>query len=158
MHWRILVLSLGLVACSSREPDHPAPPTPVRVSLAEFQQLHWIVGTWQGSGVDYPAFFEAYRVLDDSTIQMRSFADSTLGVTSDSSWIEWRNGSIRSRGDERVYVAVEFTATSVRFARPGIALGGHTFAHRSTDEWTATLHPSRPGGQATVYTMRRLPR
>lgn len=158
MHSTVVVLSIALVACSSRERGQQAEPTPATASLAEFQQLHWIVGTWRGSGGDYPAFFEEYRVLEDSTIQMRTFSDSTLSVTSDSSWIEWRNGTIRSRGAERAYVAVDFSATSIRFARPGVPLGGHTFDHKSADEWTATLHPSRPGDQATVYTMRRLPR
>ena len=158
MHYRILLLSITLVACSPRERSEQAELTPVTVSLPEFQQLDWIAGTWRGSGGEYPAFFEEYRVLDDSTIQMRSFSDSTLNVMSDSSWIQWRNGTIRSQGGEPAYVAVDFTPTSIRFARPGVALGGHTFASKSADEWTATLHPSRPDGQATVYTMRRLPR
>ena len=158
MHFRFAALSIALLTCSSRERGQQAEPAPVTVSLAESQQLHWIAGTWRGSGGAYPSFFEEYRVLEDSTIQMRSFSDSTLSVTSDSSRIEWRNGTIRSRGGERAYAAVDFTATSIRFARPGVALGGYTFTHKSTDEWIATLHPSRPGGQATVYTMRRLPR
>lgn len=158
MHFRFVVLSIALLACSSREPGQQAAPAPVTVSLAEFQQLHWIAGTWRGSGGAYAAFFEEYRVLDDSTIQMRGFSDSTLSVTNDSSRIEWRNGTIRSGGGERGYVAVEFTATTIRFARPGVPLGGHTFAHKSADEWTATLHPSRPDGTTTVYTMRRLTR
>lgn len=158
MNYRVLVLSIALVACSSREPGQQPEPMPVTVSLAEFQQLHWIGGTWRGSGGDYAAFFEEYRVLDDSTIQMRALSDSTLSVAKDSSWIELRNGAIRSRGGDRAYVAVEFSPTSVRFAQPGVPLGGHTFAQKSADEWTATLHPSRSDGQATVYTMRRLPR
>ena len=158
MHMRFVVLAIALVTCSPRERDPQAEPAPVAVSLAEFRQLHWIDGTWRGSGGAYPAFFEEYRVLDDSTIQMRGFTDSTLSVTNDSSRIEWRNGTIRSGGSERSYVAVEFTATTIRFARPGVPLGGHTFANKSPDEWTATLHPSRPDGQPTVYTMRRLSR
>jgi hypothetical protein len=158
MHVRMCVLSIALAACSSGERAQQAEPAPVAVSLAEFQQLHWIAGTWQGSGGNYPAFFEEYQVVDDSTIQMRALTDSTLSVTSDSSWIELRDGTVRSRGGERVSVAVEFTATSIRFAQPGVPLGGHTFTRNSADEWTATLHPARAGGQATVYVMRRLAR
>jgi hypothetical protein len=128
------------------------------VTLEAFRQLQWIAGTWRGSGGAYPAFFEEYRIVDDSTIQMRAFSDSTLQVTTDSSWIELRNGIVRKRGADRSYVAVALAADSVRFAQPGAPLGGHTFTRTSSDEWIATLHPSQPGGQATVYIMRRLQR
>ena len=50
----------------------------------------------------------------------------------------------------------EFTPTSVRFNQPGAAGGGYAFTRGSADEWTATLHPAKAGGQATVYVMRRI--
>jgi hypothetical protein len=87
---------------------------------------------------------------------MRSFPDSTFGVATDSSWIELRNGEIHSRGTDASSLAVEFTGTSIRFARPGQPSGGYTFSRVSADEWTATLHPRSEGGTATVYTMRRI--
>jgi hypothetical protein len=133
-------------------------PGPANVSRQQFRELRWIAGTWRGSGGAYPAFFEEYKVLDDSTIKMRSFSDSTLRVPTDSSMIEWRNGSVQSRSASRTYVVVTFTPSSVRFARPGAAAGGHTFTRVSADEWTATLHPAAAGGQPTVYTMRRIKR
>jgi hypothetical protein len=127
------------------------------VTPGQFQQLQWIVGTWRGSGGNYASFFEEYRIIDDSTIGMRSFSDSTLAVVSDSSTIELRGGVIRSRSaDGSYYDASEFTPTSIRFIRPGARSGGHTFFLVSDGEWTATLHPSEPQGQATVYTMRRI--
>lgn len=158
MHLRVLILTVTTVACSSGERGQEAESAAVTVSPEEFRQLQWIAGTWRGSGGAYPAFYEEYRILDDSTIQMRAFSDSTLSAATDSSWIELRNGTVRSRGGERAYVAVALTPGSVRFAQPGVALGGHTFALTSADEWTATLHPSRPDGEPTVYTMRRLQR
>jgi len=155
-----MALAIALLACSPREPEPAAPPTlaPATVTLAEFQALNWIVGTWRGSGGAYAAFFEEYQMLEDSTMLMRSFADSTLSVVTDSSRIAWRNGTIQSGEGAGASVAVEVTPTSIRFGRPGTAMGGHTFTRSSADEWTATLHPASPGGQATVYTMRRLPR
>ena len=155
MNVRVLLLIAIAVACSSREPEQqteqPAP-APVTVSLDEFRQLQWIAGAWRGSGGAYAAFYEEYRLVDDSTIQMRAFADSTFGAANDSSRIELRNGTVRS-GD---YVVVALTPDSIRFAQTG--RGGHTFTRTSADEWTATLHPSTTGGQATVYIMRRLQR
>jgi hypothetical protein len=131
---------------------------PVQVTGRQFQQLQWIVGTWRGSGGSYPSFFEEYRSLNDSTIRVRAFKDSTLRVVTDSSTIEWRAGTVRSRGASSYYDVVEFTVNSIRFIRPGNTRGGHTFTRVSADQWTATLHPAAPQGQPTVYTMRRIQR
>ena len=129
----------------------------IDVTGEQFQQLQWIVGSWRGSGGNYASFFEEYRIIDDSTFGMRSFSDSTMTVASDSSTIELRGGVIRSRNaDGSYYNATEVTPTNIRFIRPGATTGGHTFFLVSDGEWTATLHPSDPQGQATVYTMRRI--
>ena len=156
MHTRLLVTSiLGLLlAPATQEPQ----PSAASVTRQQFRQFQWIVGSWRGSGGAYPSFFEEYRALNDSTIGMRSFSDSTFRVATDSSVIEWRNGRVQSRSARSTYVAVTFTPSTVRFARPGSTGGGHTFARVSADEWTATLHPASSSGRATVYTMRRIRR
>ena len=162
MHPRIVLLAVLTLGCSSgdrgQEAEADSGPVPVAVTLDEFRQLQWLAGTWLGSGGAYPAFYEEYRVVDDSTIQMRAFADSTLTTTTDSAWIELRSGTLGKRGSGRSYVVVAVSPDSIRFAPPGDSMGGHSFTRRSADEWTATLHPSSPGGQATIYTMRRLQR
>jgi hypothetical protein len=156
MHVRLWVASIFALLAA---PYIQAPsPSPASVTKQRFRQLQWIAGQWRGSGGSYAAFFEEYRVLDDSTVGMRSFSDSTLRTATDSSVIEWRNGRVQSRSARSTYVAVEFTSTTVRFARPGAAGGGHTFSRVSANEWKATLHPASTGGQATVYTMRRIRR
>jgi hypothetical protein len=160
-----VMLVAGAIACSSSdgEPEDPATTpqsagAPAAVSLDAYQQVQWIAGRWLGSGGAYPAFYEEYRIVDDSTIQMRAFPDSTFTAATDSSWMELRNGEVRKRGNNRAYVVIAISADSIRFAVPGMKQGGHTFTHTSADEWTATLHPSGSGGRATVYTMRRLQR
>ena len=160
MHIRKLTLTLIVLSCSSGEQqqEQQQGAQATAVTLEEFRQLQWIAGTWRGSGGAYPAFFEEYRIVDDSTIQMRAFSDSTLSVTTDSSWIEFRNGAVNSRGGGRTNIVVALAADSVRFAQPGATQGGHTFTRTSPDEWIATLHPSQAGGQATVYIMRRIQR
>lgn len=143
-------LLLGSIAISCT-PKQAQPPT---VSVADFQQLRWLEGTWRGSGPGYPAFFEAYRVLDDSTMLMKSFTDSTLSVVNDSSVIALRGGTVSSRSARSRYVVTELSAHRVRFVREGSTLG-HTFERVSDDQWTATLHAADAGGRATVYQMRR---
>lgn len=148
--WSIAFAALAGLAC----PGGGAGQAP-RVTLEQFKQLRWLSGSWRGSGGAYPSFFEEYGVIDDSTIQMRALADSTFRVATDSSRIEWRNGVVSKRGGSS-YVAVELTASSVRFAREGASGGGFTWTSNSADQWTATLHPSTPQGSETVYVMRRV--
>lgn len=161
MQLRFALLVVTAAACSPAEDERQADTgasvsAPVTASLDEFRQLQWIAGRWLGSGGAYPAFYEEYRVVDDSTIQMRAFSDSTFTAATDSSWIELRNGGMRSRSENRESVVVALSPDSVRFARPGSTAGGHTFTRVSADEWRATLHPQSAGGQPTVYIMRRL--
>lgn len=127
-----------------------------RTTLAEFRTLSWLTGAWRGSGGSYAAFYEEYRAIDDSTIAMRSFTDSTFRVVSDSSTIAWRNGIVVKRGSGTPAVAIELSGRHVRFRRPGALRGGFTFTRDSADQWTATLHPASPDGRETVYVMRRL--
>lgn len=127
-----------------------------RTTLAEFRQLTWLVGSWRGSGGNYPAFFEEYRVIDDSTIAMRSFSDSTFRTATDSSTIAWRNGIVLKRGSGQPSVAIAVSANHVQFRRPGATGGGFTFTRDSAERWTATLHPATADGRETVYVMRRV--
>jgi hypothetical protein len=150
----VAVLLFGLVGVAL--PLAAQQQTAPRVTLAQFQELRWLAGAWRGSGGAYPAFFEEYRVLNDSTIVMRSFPDSTFTRASDSSSIVWRNGIVFNRSARSTSVAIELSGTSVHFVREGATRGGFTFSRQSADQWTATLHASTPGGSETVYVMRRM--
>jgi hypothetical protein len=162
MRAAVVMLAASMVACGSPDSKDESMMTdsvsPATVSLEQFRQLYWIVGSWRGSGGDYPSFFEEYRIVDDSTIQMRALSDSTLTAATDSAMIELRNGTIRKRGTDREYIVIGASAVSIRFARPGETTGGHTFTRATENEWMATLHPSSAGGRSTVYIMRRLNR
>jgi hypothetical protein len=147
-------------ACAGEKTDGappaaaPASPPPQLVSLAQFRELGWLHGTWRGSGGNYPSFFEQYEPLNDSTIQMRAFKDSTLRVVTDSSTIALRGNLVHSRGANSAYEAT-VSATSIRFVKAGTNRG-HTFTRISNDEWTATLDPATADGKPTVYVMKRI--
>ncbi|HKS07694.1 MAG TPA: hypothetical protein VJR92_15435 [Gemmatimonadaceae bacterium] len=127
------------------------------ITIAQFKKLTWFVGSWRGSGGNYPSFFEEYRLVNDSTVAMRSLSDSTFRTPTDSSFIELRNGRITSRGGGGVFSdAVAVTDTSVRFMRRGATTGGWTFTRVNADQWVATIHAANPGGRETVYVMRRV--
>jgi hypothetical protein len=151
---RYILLALGAVLATSVAGAQ----TQAKATRTSFKRLQWIVGSWRGSGGAFPSFFEEYRLVNDSTIQMRAFSDSTFRTATDSSMIEFRNGGISSRNARSSYVAIEVTPTSIRFIRPGMTTGGHTFSRVSADEWKATLHPAASGGAAVIYVMKRVHR
>lgn len=64
----------------------------------ELRQLRWLAGRWRGSDSAQLVFYEEYRFVDDSTIAMRGFADSTFARTTDSSTIALRGGRLVSSG------------------------------------------------------------
>ena len=152
-------LIAGFVASFASLLGPTAPQAPeAYLTRLEFKQLNWLVGTWRGSGLSVPERFEQYAVRDDSTLVMREYADSTFQVVTDSATIEWRNNAVKSRSAKATYVVIAFSASAVRFMRPGAWGGGHTYRLISGDEWTATLHPEKRRGKATIYTMRRVRR
>lgn len=161
MRWIFGVVVLSSACASPEKSDETAQTTvaaaPATVTLEQFKEIHsWLQGVWHGSGGNYPSFFEEYRVLDDSTVRMRAFSDSTRSAVTDSSTIELRAGNVRSVRPGSHYDVIAIAADSIRFLKPGTTAGGHTFRKVSPDEWTATLHPGQPAGQATVYVMRRI--
>jgi len=122
-------------------------------TVAQFKSLAWLGGQWRGSGGSYPNFFEDYRVVDDSTIRMRTLKDSTFAVASDSSLITPRNGRIQNGGS----VVTRIRGDTVRFEpAPGQRGNGYTWIRQSANAWTAVL--DAPGGANVVYQMRRVPR
>jgi hypothetical protein len=147
-------------ACAGEKKDAappaaaPAGPPPQLVSVAQFKELSWLHGKWRGSGGNYPSFFEQYESLNDSTIQMRAFKDSTLRVVTDSSTIALRGNVVQSRGATSAYEAT-VSATTIRFVKSGTNRG-HTFTRVSNDEWTATLDAATADGKPTVYVMKRI--
>lgn len=96
-----VVLLLSLAACG-REQQSFQPPKPKTLTAAELQKLRWIEGSWRGTGVNQPPFFERYRFENDSTLTVDHLEDELLAQ-----WIERMNP---------VYMAVSLAA---EFQFPG---------------------------------------
>jgi hypothetical protein len=137
-----------------------AQPTPGRYSLQQFQRLRWLEGDWRGRLPDGGSFYERYRLLDDSTIAMRGFADSTFTKVTDSARIALRGGTIIDEGGSAPWVATRLESNAVDFASTRDASNGFTWTRESPDRWTATLRSTdrqrRP--QTTIYPMERIRR
>lgn len=148
-HLGMLGLVFGWAAACARE---AAPRTDY--SLRDFSHLRWLEGTWRGEVPGAGYFYEQYRLLDDSTIAMRGFADSTFTNPNDSADIMLRGGRIIDRSTKAQYAATLVDSSRVDFA-PEKADNNHfSWLRESADRWTATLRAA--DGKAIVYPMVRM--
>ena len=161
---RILLIAgiVAVAACGDRtEPPPPPPaddPVPAVVNAADLQGLRWLEGSWRGTGEAGNPFYEAYRFLNDSTIQSRTFTDSTLTQAGDSSLIVLSNGELTSRGGGMEWVATEIDTGRVHFEPRGNARNAFTWTRESPTRWTALLRWVDADGASRemLYRMERI--
>jgi len=152
---KVILAALLLTACVR---DRPDPPAVGRFTPAQFASLRWIEGTWRGRLPDGGAFYERYRFVDDSTIVMQAFADSTLSATSDSARIVLRDGTVADEGGAARWAATRLDSSGVAFAPIEGATNSFTWTRDRADRWTATLTWADKDGQAraVTYPMERI--
>ena len=129
-----------------------------RFTAAEFARLRWLQGTWRGRLPDGGAFYERYRFVDDSTLAMQAFADSTLTGTTDSARIALRDGTVADEGGAARWVATRLDSTGAAFTPVQGATNAFTWTPQGADRWTATLTWTDHQGQAhrAAYPMERI--
>ena len=95
----------------------PTPaPTPKNIAPADLQKLRWIEGSWRGTGVDQPPFFERYRFESDTVLAVDSFDDEKLTKVSDTTRFELKDGEFGGGGEGSRYVAVALDDNLITFA------------------------------------------
>lgn len=136
-----------------------AQPAAGHYSLQDFARLRWLEGSWRGQLADRSYFYERYRFLNDSTIAMHGFADSTFARATDSATLTLRGGTITDAGASAQWAATRLDSSVVDFAPVHGTTDPFTWARESSNRWTATLRsgdPARP--HTTVYRMERVGR
>ena len=151
-HNRLSALAL-IITSVPLLPLTQAPRRDFRTS--DFKQLRWIEGTWKGQAGKGDPFFERYRFVNDSTIEMNSFTDSTLRTVSEKTTYVLRNGRIVHESNKNRWEAARFNGGTAQFVPVKGASNSFQFTRMSKDRWTATIIPSG-GKKRTVYEMRRI--
>jgi len=123
----LLALTLG--------PAHAGTP---RTTMAEFQALRWLEGRWRGSHQGEP-FYQSYHFRNDSTIETRTFGDSSFHEASDSGTIALENGVIRNRGGGAEWQATSFDSRTVHFEPTTQGQSSFTWHRISLTQWSATI-------------------
>jgi hypothetical protein len=130
---------------------------PAMLRAADLRALQWIVGTWRGSGDGQASFYERYRFLDDSTLLVESFKDSTLADVSESTRYELRGGRLANAAPENAaqWVAVRLTDGAITFAPVRRARNRFIWRPESADVWIAELAwPASNAAPARARTYR----
>lgn len=152
-----LLFAVALAACADREPPLPPGVAPARVTVEQFRTLRWFEGRWVGIAPDGSLFYEAYRMVDDSTIRSYQFADSVIRPPTDSGTIALREGRVTSGDADARWVLTRIDSASVRFESTREARSGFEWRRVGLGAWEARLfHDS--AGVATERTYRMLAR
>jgi len=156
---RLTVIALLAAACAqegtpadSASTNVPLPSDAGTYTRSDFQQLRWMNGMWRGFMPDGGRFYERYRVLDDSTMVMHAFPDSTFGTPSDSSRIMIRDGRVINDGRTARWVATRLDSTGVDFTPHFGAPNHFTWTRESETQWSATMRWTDESGRAQTAT------
>ena len=143
-----LALCLLLLACNEQPREDAAQDARdvASYSLDDFQALRYLEGDWRGSGYEGGPFYETYRFVNDSTIEMTAWTDSSMTTPREQSQYMLRDGVI---GTDKGGRLVSVDQNGHRFET---ASYGWTLRQVSPDRWTAQVGPS------TIYTMDRITR
>jgi hypothetical protein len=136
----------------------PSPsPSPKFITTNELAKLRWIEGTWRGTGVDQPPFYERYKFENDSTLVVEGLTDETLSTVKDTSRFELKDGHFGHTEGESGSVATALDDNSITFAPVG--KGNYfRFQRESDNSWRAILNWTGKEGTAKerIYHMERV--
>lgn len=128
---------------------------PARLSASDFATLRWLEGDWRGRIPAGGFFYERYHFVDDSTIAMHGYEDSTFTRPNDSATIVFRNGVVTDIGAKARWSASRLDSTGIDFAPVEGATNHFTWTRQTGDRWTAAIKPAK--GNGIVYQMERPP-
>ena len=146
-------------ASPSATPATLPSPVPKNLTPADLSKLHWIEGTWRGTGGDVPPFYERYKFESDSTLVVETLSDETLSKVSDTSRFELKDGHFGSNDGASGSVATALDDNSITFAPLGKASNSFRFQRESANSWKAILNWTDKNGAAKerIYQMERWP-
>ena len=131
------------------------PSSPFGVS--DLKKLHWIEGRWRGSAEGQTPFYEQYRFVNDSMLEITYYADSSFNTSSGGGRVYLTVGRIYHAAGPSLWGASRIDESGIFFIPQKNAANSVSWSLQSPDVWTATLRSSAAGHeQVTVYQMRRI--
>jgi hypothetical protein len=128
-----------------------------RFSSSDLKKLAWIEGRWRGEAPGQAPFFEQYRFVNDSTLEITYFADSAFANSSGRGRVYLSVGRVYHVSGPGQWGASHIDDTGVYFIPERNASNSVSWTFKSPDLWIATLRSSATGQeQVTTYQMRRI--
>jgi hypothetical protein len=134
-------------------------PTPIDIKPADLEKLHWIEGSWRGTGGDVAPFFERYKFENATTLVVETLEDEALSKVSDVSRFELKDGHFGYSGVDSGSVATALDDHSITFVPYGKAHNSFRWQRESDNSWKAILNWTDKTGAAKerIYNMQRWP-
>ena len=85
------------------------------IDQAQFSQLKFLEGRWQGTGPDGKPFFEEYVFAAPTELHSNRYADATFSRRTDGSTVTLTDGAVISRWGDFTWKAALITATKACF-------------------------------------------
>jgi hypothetical protein len=129
--------------------------TPFGVS--DLAKLRWLEGTWRGTSTGESPVYERYHFVNDSTIEITYYSDSTLERPSGSGRVYLTVGRIYHTFGPGRWGASRIDKSGVYFVPQVNARNTFSWAYEGPNAWTATRRSGASGREmVAVYQMRRM--
>jgi hypothetical protein len=155
----LIRLSLFFLCMVMANVDFAQNAAPKTFKKSDLKGLDWVIGKWKGTDASgKQMFYEHYVMLNDSTIEMRSYdTDSTFTRTTERGSVYLERGKIKHKSGNSFWQAERLTTSEISFKPLVNASNSFTWVRKSTNEWVATLINLYQGKRnEAVYFMRRV--
>lgn len=126
-------------------------------SQSDFQKLRWIEGTWRGSDGGKEFFYEGYRFLNETAIEIVFYTDASLTKISGKGMVKLSEKAIINGDESSSWISTSLDERSVHFAPKRNVRNSFSWEKESADVWIARLIDTDAQGRRTekVYRMER---
>ena len=124
--------------------------------LKDFKKLAWLQGEWEGAATGEAPFYEQYKFLNDSTLALLSYKDSSFTGVPDTGWIVLQQNTIIHRSGKALWKLTSLSEKELVFA-PVNVKRGFVWRKENNDQWSAILEMVNKEGVVStkIYELKR---
>jgi hypothetical protein len=143
----------GMLSAQTSQRGQPTTP----FSAADLSKLHWMEGTWKATAPGERTYYERYHFVNDSTIQITYYSDSTFTRETGNGRVYLSVGRVYHTFGPGRWGATSIDTTGVYFIPQVNAHNTFAWSYRSPNSWTATMRSGYSGRErVTVYQLQRV--
>ena len=157
LRYLIVVFLLCFANSATAQQTGTQTPKPKLFTTADLQKLRWIEGSWRGTGVNQPPFFERYRFENTTTLAVDGLEGDKV---TDTTRFELKDGEFGGGNEGSRWVATAIDENSITFAPVAKARNWFRWERVNANSWKAVLNwpavTDKPARER-VYNMERWP-